>query len=149
MEKYYMAAIGGAEGLGNKSIANLIKFFGTAKAAWFAEVGDLLKTDVRKNAIGAFIEFRIKYPDAPENLLSYCDRHKIGLCSIFDDDYPPLLKEIDSPPMFFYYRGHLQPKVQRIGIVGSRHNPRRHGSTRFDTSPPQSVRASFVSRRSP
>lgn len=122
MEKYYMAAMGGAEGLGNKSIEALVKYFGSAKAAWFAEAGDLFKTNVRKNALGAFIEFRIKHPDAPENLISYCERQKIKLCSIFDAEYPPILKQIDSPPMFFYYRGQLQPQAKRIGIVGSRHN---------------------------
>lgn len=122
MEKYFMAAMGGAEGLGNKSIAQLVKFFGNAKAAWSADFADLNKAGIRKNALGAFINFRIKHPDAPEKLAAYCDRQKISLCSIFDDDYPPILKEIDSPPMFFYYRGKLQPQVQRIGIVGSRHN---------------------------
>ncbi|MBE8951263.1 MAG: DNA-protecting protein DprA [Quinella sp. 3Q1] len=122
MDKYYMAAMGGAEGLGNKSIARLVKFFGSAKAAWFAEAGELFQTSVKKSRLGALIEFRVKYPNAPENLVRYCERHKFGLCSIADEDYPPLLKEIDSPPMFFYYRGKLQPHVQRIGIVGSRHN---------------------------
>ena len=33
-----------------------------------------------------------------------------------------MLKEIDSPPMFFYYRGKLEPRAERIGIVGSREN---------------------------
>ncbi|MBR7025125.1 MAG: DNA-processing protein DprA [Selenomonadaceae bacterium] len=122
MDKYFMAALGGAEGLGNKSIELLVKFFGSAKAAWFAETGDLFKAGVRKNALAAFIEFRIKHPDAPENLVSYCERQKISLCSIFEEDYPPILKEIHSPPMFFYYRGKLQPLAQRIGIVGSRRN---------------------------
>lgn len=117
-----MAAMGGAEGLGNKSISTLVKFFGSAKAAWSADVAELFKAGVRKNSLGAFIEFRAKHPDAPENLAAYCDRQKIGVCSIGDDDYPPILKEIDSPPMSFYYRGKLEPFAQRIGIVGSRQN---------------------------
>lgn len=117
-----MAAIGGAEGLGNKSIELLVNFFGSAKAAWSADTSELFETSVRKNALEAFIEFRIKHPDAPENLLNYCDRQKINLCCISDEDYPPILKEISSPPMFFYYRGKLEPLAQRIGIVGTRHN---------------------------
>ena len=117
-----MAALGGAEGLGNKSIALLVKFFGSAKTAWFADVAELVKAGVRKNSLEAFIAFRGKHPDAPEKLAAYCDRQKINVCSIVDDDYPPVLKEIDSPPMFFYYRGKLEPLVQRIGIVGSRQN---------------------------
>lgn len=122
MEKFYMAAMGGADGLGNKSIAQLVKFFGSAKAAWFADAADLWKSGVRRNSLEAFIAWRKKFPDAPENLVSYCDRQKIKLCSFFDDDYPPLLKEIDSPPMVFYYRGNLETRAERIGIVGTRNN---------------------------
>ncbi|MBR2774858.1 MAG: DNA-processing protein DprA [Selenomonadaceae bacterium] len=122
MEKYYMAAMGGAEGFGNKSIAHLVEFFGSAKAAWFAKADELIQSGVRKNFIGAFITFRQGHPDAPEKLVGYCERQKIKLCCINDEDYPPILKEINSPPMFFYYRGTLQPQAFRIGIVGSRHN---------------------------
>ena len=117
-----MAAMGGAEGLGNKSIKRLVKFFGSAKVAWSAEAGDMRQAGVKRNAIEAFVAFRREHPNAPDNLVSYCQRQKIGLCSINDDDYPPILKEIKDSPMFFYYRGQLQPHVQRIAIVGSRHN---------------------------
>ena len=122
MDKFYMAAMGGADGLGNKSIEILVKFFGSAKTAWEADTVDLWKSGVRKNSLEAFIEWRKKFPDAPENLMSYCERQKIKLCSFFDEDYPPLLKEIHSPPMFFYYRGKLEPLAERIGIVGTRDN---------------------------
>lgn len=122
MEKYYMAAMGGADGFGNKSISLLVKYFGSAKAAWTADVADLVKAGVRKNSLEAFIAFRSAHPDAPDKLVSYCDRQKIKLCCIADEDYPPILKEIDSAPMFFYYRGRLEPQAPRIGIVGSRHN---------------------------
>ncbi len=122
MEKYYMAAMGGAEGFGNKSIECLLKYFGSAKAAWFAKDSELLKAGVRKNFLEAFLSWRKTHPDAPENLAGYCDRQKINLCSIVDEDYPPILKEIDSPPMFFYYRGKLEPRAERIGIVGTRDN---------------------------
>ncbi len=122
MEKYYMAAMGGAEGFGNRSIALVVKYFGSAKTAWKASVADLVKSGVRKPSLEAFLNFRQTHPDAPDKLVGYCQRQKIKLCSIFDEDYPPLLKEIDTAPAFFYYRGNLQPNAQRIGIVGSRHN---------------------------
>ena len=122
MEKYYMAAMGGAEGFGNKSIAHLVEVFGSAKAAWSAPLDELINSGVRKNSIGAFITFRQRHPDAPEKLVGYCERQKIKLCCINDEDYPPILKGINTPPMFFYYRGTLQPNAFRIGIVGSRHN---------------------------
>lgn len=121
-EKFFLAALGGAYGLGNKSIAALVKNFGTAKAVWEAEVADLHQSAVRKNSLEAFINYRANNPDASEKLREYCDRNKISVCSIFDEDYPPLLKQIDSPPVFFYYRGQLQPTAKRIAVVGSRNN---------------------------
>ncbi|MBR0261044.1 MAG: DNA-processing protein DprA [Selenomonadaceae bacterium] len=122
MEKYFMAAMGGADGFGNKSIEKLINFCGSAKAAWSSDIDDIVHAGIQSRHLEAFVAFRGKHPNAPENLVKYCERHEFNLCSINDEDYPPILKEIDSPPMFFYYRGKLQPHVQRIGIVGSRHN---------------------------
>ena len=122
MEKFFMAAMGGADGLGNRSIAHLVKFFGSAKAAWSADVYDLIKSGIKRKPLDALLAFRVRYPDAPKNLVAYCERHKINLCSFSDEDYPPILKEIDTPPMFFYYRGKLEPLVQRIAIVGTREN---------------------------
>ena len=122
MEKYFMAAMGGADGFGNKSIEKLVKFCGSAKAAWSADIDDLIHAGVLPKPLEAFVSFRGKHPNAPENLFKYCERHEFNLCSINDEDYPSILKHIDAPPMFFYYRGKLQPNAQRIGIVGSRHN---------------------------
>ena len=117
-----MAALGGAEGFGNKSIEKLVKFCGSAKAAWSVDIDDLVHAGIQAKSLEAFVAFRGKHPNAPENLFKYCERHEFNLCSINDEDYPPILKEIDAPPMFFYYRGKLRPHVQRIGIVGSRHS---------------------------
>ena len=100
-EKFFLAALGGATGLGNKSITSLVNFFGNAKAVWSADIADLHNAKIRRNSLEAFINFRANNPDAPEKLIEYCDQHKINVCSFFDEDYPPLLKEIDSPPVFF------------------------------------------------
>ncbi|MBO4780404.1 MAG: DNA-processing protein DprA [Selenomonadaceae bacterium] len=124
MEKYFLAAIGAADGLGHKSLKRLIEFFGSAEAAWSAEVGELKRSGVRKLSLEAFIKFRNEHPNAPQKLVSYCKRHKFKLCSFFEEDYPTILKEIDTPPMYFYYRGQLAPHAERIGIVGSRENTR-------------------------
>lgn len=121
-DKFFLAALGMTNGLGNKSIALLVKSFGSAKAAWFAGFDDLKKAGIRNNMLESLIAFRTYNPAAPETLAEYCDRQKIGVCSIFDDDYPPLLKATDSPPTFFYYRGKLQPAATRVAVVGSRDN---------------------------
>ena len=104
----------------------MLKFFGSAKVAWSAEKADLIQIGVKPKLLQAFFEYRKNFPNAPDEIADYCSRHKIKLCSILDEDYPPLLKKIDSPPMCFYYRGRLKPLTSRISIVGSR-NCTLHG----------------------
>lgn len=122
-EKYYMAALGSVSGIGNKSLEKLLNFLGSAKALWTTAADELIQAGIiRPKSLEGLVAFREKHSDAPDKIFKYCERHGFNLCSIFDEDYPPLLKEIDSPPMFFYYKGKLQPAAQRIGIVGSRDN---------------------------
>lgn len=46
---------------------------------------------------------------------------KINVLSIFDENYPQLLKEIYDPPILLYFRGDINVlKDQSIAIVGSR-----------------------------
>ena len=122
MERYYMAAMGGADGFGHRSIEKLVKFCGSAKAAWSADIDDLIHAGIHQKPLEAFVAFRGKHPNAPDRLIKYCERHDFKVCSISDENYPPILREIIPAPMFFYYRGNLEPHAQRIGIVGSRHN---------------------------
>lgn len=119
-DKFFMAAISSAGGVGNKTLATLVNFFGSAKTAWLAEDADLIHAGIRRKQLDAFIAFRRNKPNAPDEIADFCQRHKINLCAISDADYPPILTQIDTPPMFFYYRGQLQPHALRIGIVGSR-----------------------------
>ncbi len=122
MEKYYIAVISAAKGLGSARIRNLIKHFGTAQTVWTAEQGDIEQAGLPKDALKSFLEFRQRNPHAVEKLIAYCAEEKIKLCSIVDDDYPPILKEIKSPPAVFYYYGKLEPFADRIGMVGTRNN---------------------------
>ncbi|MBE6020988.1 MAG: DNA-protecting protein DprA [Clostridiales bacterium] len=49
------------------------------------------------------------------------NKSDIKVCSLWDGDYPELLKEIYDPPFLLYYKGKLPEKMTRIcGIVGSR-----------------------------
>ena len=120
MEKYFIAAITAANHVGSKRVQQLINFFGSAEEVWKAEVGDLEKSGLQKKPLESFIKFRGEHPHAPEKLVTYCDAKKIGLCSFVDEDYPPILKEISTPPAIFYYRGTLKTFAERIAMVGTR-----------------------------
>ena len=122
MEKYYVAVVSAARHLGSVRVQKLIEIFGSAQAVWEAELGELERAGLPQNALQSFIDFRAKNPDAPAKLIDYCDEKNIGLCSIFDEDYPPILKEVPAPPPVFYYYGTLEPFAERIAMVGTRNN---------------------------
>lgn len=48
-----------------------------------------------------------------------------GICTIFDEDYPVLLKEIYNPPLVFFYNGNFSLlNAPTLAIVGARkHSP--------------------------
>ena len=122
MDKYFVASIAAAKELGNRRIQHLLEIFGSGQAIWTATNAELNRAGLPRNAFESLIEFRQTHPDAPAQLADYCQRNGFGLCSFVDEDYPPILKEISVPPVIFYYRGKLQPDVERVGIVGTRDN---------------------------
>ena len=121
MEKFYLAAISNAPQLGSVRIRRLLKVFGSAEGIWTAEKIDFKQTGLPKSVIADFLEYRKKNNAAPDQLMEFCGNNHVKLCSLADDDYPPILKEIKSPPVIYYY-GTLAPLANRIGVVGSRNN---------------------------
>lgn len=122
MEKYYTAAINAVNLLGAQRTRRLIEFFKGAEKVWRAEPAQLEQAGLSAKVMDSFLDFRQKHPDAPEKLVEFCAAARVKLCAITDKDYPPLLREIDSPPPVFYYRGNLQSAAERLAIVGTRHN---------------------------
>ena len=122
MEKYYIATISAAKFVGSATIRKLLNYFGDARSVWTAKIDELTDVGINKNAFESFINFRTQNPDGPKKLIDYCTRKKIHLCSIVDEDYPPILKEIQSPPAVFYYYGKLEPLADRVAMVGTRDN---------------------------
>lgn len=120
MEKYYIATLNAVSKIGSKTVARLLEFFGTAENVWRAELPELIKAKLNPSMAESLVEFRSKYPDAVEKLIEFCNVKKVKICTIYDDDYPPILKEISAAPVVFYYRGELKPNAERISIVGTR-----------------------------
>lgn len=57
----------------------------------------------------------------PEKEFEKLEKQRIKFVTIFDDNYPKLLKEIFSPPVVLYYKGDINIlNEQTLAVVGSR-----------------------------
>ncbi|MEP0201102.1 MAG: DNA-processing protein DprA [Halioglobus sp.] len=75
------------------------------------------------NAVLARLRRWCKSPPSREieRHLAQIDTLNLGVISIVDEDYPPLLRAIPSPPALLYFRGDLHCLTQpQLAIVGSR-----------------------------
>ena len=115
-------------GIGNHTIRRLLAAFGSAEksiAATSAELAQIdgLTPDVRQQ----LIDGRSRAPLAQE--LELIEQHHCHIVAISDDTYPPLLKQIDDPPVLLYIIGDFPlPDRLSIAIVGSR-SPTEYGKT--------------------
>jgi DNA processing protein len=69
-----------------------------------------------------------KYSDDPivsaDLIIQRCEDTGIKIITLWDEDYPALLKEIDHPPLVLYIKGALNPN-KMISIVGTRNSDKR------------------------
>lgn len=120
-DNYYLAALARCRGLGSRNIQKLLSRFASAAAIWQASletlsaVGKMSFAQAQNLAV-----FRKENPDLPEQLAEQCQRLGISLCTITQESYPNILKEIYDPPVVLYYRGILQPEAARVAMVGAR-----------------------------
>ena len=115
-------------GIGNHTIRRLLAAFGSAEKAIAATSEELaqidgLTPDVRQQ----LIDGRSRAPLAQE--LELIDQHQCHIVTISDDTYPPLLKQIDDPPVLLYIIGDFPLQdAPSVAIVGSR-SPTEYGKT--------------------
>lgn len=106
--------------LGVRGAVHLLECFGSASAIFAASVEELhrragLREDVARNIVAhkGFAE--------AERELEYCHRNNITAIASSDENYPPLLREIDDYPVVLYVRGEVAA-LQRpaVAFVGTR-----------------------------
>ncbi|MBR1729649.1 MAG: DNA-processing protein DprA [Selenomonadaceae bacterium] len=121
IDNFFLASVCLSGRIGCKRSKQLLKYFSDGASIWKADRDQLLISQLSEQIIDSLIHFRNQYPDCPEQLAEFCRREKIKLCSIRDENYPEILKEIEeSAPTILYYRGELKPREPRIAIVGTR-----------------------------
>lgn len=91
-------------GAANPDIHAALKYFGgpekTCEALDNNECRNILSPDIIKRAEYVTLE-------KMDKVMAECQRREIKLLSIYDKEYPRLLKEIFNPPVLLFYRGDL------------------------------------------
>lgn len=117
----YLIALNNIEKVGDKRISALINHY---------ESIENIFEDTEKN-IKEVLENKFKYKivnfnknevlEKAEKIIEKSKEHNIKILSLFDDEYPFNLKQIDNPPYILYYKGDIK-KLRRnaIAIVGTR-----------------------------
>lgn len=120
-QDFYLAALAQCPGLGSRRLGLLLETGRDAVSLWqmpALEMSRLVR--MPQGLVEALQSFRRAHPDLPESLAESCQQRGVHLCTIRDDTYPYLLKEIFSAPPVLYFRGTLVPETRRVAIVGAR-----------------------------
>ncbi|MBI2593231.1 DNA-protecting protein DprA [Candidatus Daviesbacteria bacterium] len=116
----YLLALHFVEGLGPARIKKLFDYFGSFEAVWNAKVSEYNQFKFPEKLIEN-LKIAKKSVDPDEYLLRL-QKNGIKIITIFDKNYPKLLKEIHDPPMIIYYKGEISDEVlgKCFAVVGTR-----------------------------
>jgi DNA processing protein len=106
--------------IGPIKFKRLLTFFNTAEAAFLANALLLQKAGLEQQLISEFIAFRETFQ--LEKVKQELAKEHISLCTLKDDLYPPLLKQISNPPFLFYVKGDTSSLQNGfpLALVGTR-----------------------------
>ncbi len=104
-------------GAANPDIHKLIEYYGDAhRLCEKIDLGECEYPD--KNLIA-----KAKYitADKMQKVIEQCEKRGVNIVSLYDNEYPAILKEIYNPPVLLFYKGTLDCLNNRcITAVGSR-----------------------------
>lgn len=121
MEKKYLHALNLISNLGNQNLKRLLRHFSEPEHIWSASLSELREARVPDKMLFNLIEERNKIN--PEQEWQKLAKADVKIITCFNDNYPPLLKEIFSPPLILYLKGNPDlGNINNLAIVGTRKN---------------------------
>lgn len=114
----YLLALHSIDGLGPIRLKNILDYFKDPKLAWEANSGELRNLGIPQPTIDLLIETRKKLE--PETYAQTIQEGGISWITIFDENYPGLLKQIYDPPTVLYFKGKLKDEEKSLAVVGTR-----------------------------
>lgn len=116
------------QGMDSKTVQQLVNIFGSAVEALETSSEDI-QAELKKVGVTAppgLVQRLLHYELNLE--LEFIHRYGCSIITLYDEKYPPLLKNIDTPPPVLYVKGELKPEdVHSISVVGPR-EARDYGS---------------------
>lgn len=107
--------------VGSKTVQQLIDVFKSPEAVLNAKSQELRKEQAPPGLINKLVHYPI------EQELELIDQHGCSIVTFYDEEYPSLLKNIDTPPLVLYIKGTLESTDKySISIVGPR-TPKHYG----------------------
>ncbi|PJF40966.1 MAG: DNA-protecting protein DprA [Phototrophicales bacterium] len=116
----YWLALNLVEGIGSGRLRSLYRYFqGDMAAAWFASQETLLNAGLDLETIQNLQRWRKRLN--VEGAYQRLGELGIHICTLNDEHYPKLLREIhDAPPMLYHIGDLLPTDIHSLAIVGTR-----------------------------
>ncbi|MBU1148585.1 DNA-processing protein DprA [Patescibacteria group bacterium] len=121
MNKIYLHALNLIPRLGNVNLKRLLQTFTEPADIWSADLHQLRETKLPDKILYNLI--RERQLINPETAWRQLEKAGVSVISFFEDKYPPLLKEIFTPPFILYLKGNPDlGNRNNLAIVGTRKN---------------------------
>jgi len=119
-ELYYLLALQNVKGIGAINAKKLLKHCGSAQAIFEEKAATLQKIA----GIGTYVLNNLKAKtifDGIEAEIDFINKYQIKVTTLFDNDYPKLLKQTVDSPLLLFSSGNIDLTNQKIiSIVGTR-----------------------------
>jgi len=108
-------------GIGPQLFHNLMEYFGTPSDVLQAKLSQLHEVERVGPKLAELVQASAK-DDLIDRVWEDCTTNRVRILFPNDEEFPRLLREIPSPPLYLFIRGSIQPADQlSIAIVGTRH----------------------------
>lgn len=118
-EAKYLVALSKEPKFGARTLGKLLKKFESPEAIWLASSQDFRKKEIPEVIKNKIFELKAKVD--PDQEIKKLQQLNIDVLTIFDKNYPRILKEISDHPVILYVKGQIIKEDElAISIVGSR-----------------------------
>lgn len=107
------------EGISLQRLERLLVHYGTVQEAWNAPEAELRALGLPEGPLARLVAAR--RAGLPHRILEAAERAGARVLVYPDEEYPPLLREIASPPLALFVKGTIEPADSRaVALVGTR-----------------------------